>query len=65
MSEAISFTVLVKKQQELQDKLLKTRQESLIAARIGDYRRVAQLTVQAARLNQQLTEAKLHQEIAG
>jgi hypothetical protein len=55
---------LIRKERLLELELQKTRHESLIAARTGDYRRVAQLTVEAARLNQQLVEAKVHQEIA-
>ena len=38
----------------LREELAKTRQASLIASRDGDYRLVARLTKEAARINQEL-----------
>jgi hypothetical protein len=64
MNDTLTLKALVKQQLDLELELQKTRHDSLIAARRGDYRRVAQLTVQASRLNQQLTDRKVQQEIA-
>jgi hypothetical protein len=64
MNDTSTLKALVKQQLDLERELQKTRHGSLVAARQGNYRRVAQLTVQAARLNQQLTEKKVQQDIA-
>jgi hypothetical protein len=56
----MAFQVL-RDHKALRTQLEKTRHESLIAARQGDYRRVAQLTVKAARLNQALAEAAAYE----
>jgi hypothetical protein len=64
MNHTAELKVLVQRQKALELELAKTRHDSLIAARGGNYRRVAQLTVEAARLNQQLTDARVDQEIA-
>ena len=65
MNDEGIFKALIRKQKLLELELQKARHESLIAARNGNYRRVAQLTVQAARLNQQLEESKVQQEMVG
>jgi predicted unusual protein kinase regulating ubiquinone biosynthesis (AarF/ABC1/UbiB family) len=41
---------------QLQKELQKVRHESLIAARNDDYRKLAMLTVEAARLNQMIAQ---------
>jgi hypothetical protein len=64
MNDTAELKASVQRQKDLELELAKTRHDSLIAARSGNYRRVAQLTVEAARLNQRLTDAKVDQEIA-
>lgn len=44
--------------EKLKDQLRNVRQESLLATRLGDYRRVAKLTAQAASLNRAIMEAE-------
>jgi hypothetical protein len=58
------FSPLVRKQAQLESELRKVRQDSLIAARRSDYRKVAQLTTRAAQLNEELTYTKIEVEIA-
>jgi hypothetical protein len=43
----------------LRKQLQRKRQESLVAARNGDYRKVAQLTQEAARINRAIFEAQI------
>jgi hypothetical protein len=63
MNTDTKISPLVRKQAQLESELRKVRQDSLIAARRSDYRKVAQLTTQAARLNQELTHTKIQVEI--
>ena len=53
-----SIVGIVREPKALRAQLEKTRHDSLIAARQGDYRRVGQLTIVAARLNQALAESQ-------
>ena len=45
--------------EELKSELTKIRHECLLATRQNDYRRIAQLTMQAAQLNKALREMEL------
>ena len=47
----------IQKAEVLKSELSRIRYESLLATRQNDYRRMAQLTVQAAQLNKALREA--------
>jgi hypothetical protein len=64
MNNTATLKALGKREQLLELELQKTRHDSLIAARGGNYRRVAQLTMVAARLNQELTGVKVQRDIA-
>jgi hypothetical protein len=47
----------------LKQELIQVRRASLLATEKGDYRTVAQLTIEAARLNQALVVSQVEEEL--
>ena len=53
---------LARQRQSLTEELIKVRRSSMEASQRGDFRAVARLTVEAARLNRAITEARAKEE---
>ena len=59
MNSMETLKTIVQREESLKRELEKTRHASLIASRNGDYRLVARLTKEAARLNQELNSLQI------